>query len=351
MLTVDSHLDLAFNAVEWNRDLTQPIHAIREAEAGMGQKGRGAGVVNYQELRQGRISLFFATVHCRIASLGRRFAGVRTQDIAYAKAWGELAYYRIMESKGVLRQIRNVSELESHLEEWDRDPSFAPLGYVLSMEGSDPIVSPEQVPEWWDQGLRVVSLCHYGVSTYSHGTGAPGGLTPRAPALLRALEEAGMILDISHLAEQAFWEALDQFGSQAVATHNCCQALCEGDRQLNDQQIRALVSRGGVIGVALDGWMLSPRWSGEDQDNSFISLETVVDHMDHICQLAGDARHAAIGSDLDGGYGREQCPHDLHTIADLRKIPAILEKRGYSLEDVTSVMGGNWVRLLRDTWS
>jgi membrane dipeptidase len=207
------------------------------------------------------------------------------------------------------------------------------------------------VPEWWDQGLRVVSLCHYGVSTYSHGTGAPGGLTPRAPALLRALEEAGMILDVSHLAEQAFWEALDQFGNQVLATHNCCRALCEGDRQLNDRQIRALVSRGGVIGVALDGWMLSPRWSGEDQDNSFISLETVTDHMDHICQLAGDARHAAIGSDLDGGYGREQCPHDLHTIADLRKIPAILERRGYTLEDVTSIMGGNWVRLLRETWS
>ena len=143
-----------------------------------------------------------------------------------------------MESKGVLRQVRNASELESHLEEWDRDPSFAPLGYVLSMEGSDPIVSPEQVPEWWDQGLRVVSLCHYGVSTYSHGTGAPGGLTPRAPALLQALEEAGMILDVSHLAEQAFWEALDQFGGRVIATHNCCQALCPGDRQLNDQQIR-----------------------------------------------------------------------------------------------------------------
>ena len=111
------------------------------------------------------------------------------------------------------------------------------------------------------------------------------------------------------------------------------------------------MSRGGVIGVALDAWMLSPRWSGEDQDNSFISLETVTDHVDHICQLTGDARHAAIGSDLDGGYGREQCPHDLETIADLRKIPALLEKRGYSLEDVISIMGGNWVRLLRETWS
>jgi len=351
MLIVDSHLDIAFNALEWDRDLFQPIAKIRESEAGMGQKGRGLGVVNFEELRRGGIGLFFVTVHSRIASMGKRFSGVRTQDIAYAKCMGELAYYRLMESKGVFRQVRNRTELDVHLAEWEADPQATPLGFVLSMEGADGIVGTEQVSEWWDEGLRIVSLCHYGVSSYAHGTQAPGGLTARGRPMLEALEAAGIILDVSHLAEQAFWEALETFNGPVLATHNCCRALCDHDRQLDDRQIKALAERGGVIGTALDIWMVSPLWDPVAMDNTGITLETVVDHIDHVCQLTGSARHAAIGTDVDGGYGKEQCPADLETIADLRKIPAILERRGYSQTDIAGIMHGNWVRTLRTAWS
>ena len=182
------------------------------------------------------------------------------------------------------------------------------------MEGADGIVDKEQVSEWWDEGLRVVSLCHYGVSAYSHGTQAPGGLTERGAPLLRALEKAGMIYDVSHLAEQAFWEADRRFGGPILATHNCCRALCDHDRQLDDKQIKALVNRGGVIGTAFDIWMVSPLWDRAAQDNTGITLETIVDHMDHVCQIAGNANHVAIGTDLDGGYGKEQAPADMDTI-------------------------------------
>ena len=351
MLIVDSHLDIAFNALEWDRDLFQPIARIREAEAGIGQKGRGLGVVNFEELRRGGIGLMFVTVNCRIASMGKRFGGVRTQDIAYAKCMGELAYYRLMESKGVFRQVRNRAELDAHLAEWESDPQATPLGFVLSMEGADGIVSPEQVSEWWDEGLRVVSLCHYGVSSYAHGTQAPGGLTARGRPMLEALEAAGVILDVSHLAEQAFWEAMDVFNGPVLATHNCCRALCDHDRQLDDRQIKALAERGGVIGTAMDIWMISPLWDPVAMDNTAITFETVVDHIDHVCQLTGSARHAAIGTDLDGGYGKEQSPADMETIADLRKIPAILERRGYTQTDISDIMHGNWVRTLRTAWS
>ena len=351
MLIVDSHIDTAHNAIEWNRDLLQSIARIRESEAGMSQKGRGLGMVNYQEQRRGDIGLFFVTVACRIASMGKRFSGVRNQDIAYAKCRGELAYYRLMESKGVLRQIRDRQGLEVHLKDWERDPRSAPLGFVLTMEGADGIVSPEQVPEWWDEGLRVVSLCHYGVSSYSHGTQAPGGLTPRGRPLLKALEAAGMLLDLTHLADQAFWEVLDGFGGRVLATHNCCRVLCDHDRQFEDSQIRAIVERSGVIGVALDDWMLSPLWDHQAIDNSGISLETVADHMDHICQVAGNCNHVGIGTDLDGGYGKEQAPCDMDTIADLQHIPEILLKRGYADADVAKVMHGNWIAFLRSSWS
>ena len=351
MLIVDSHLDVAFNALDWNRDLTRSITSIRESEAGMAGKGRGAGVVSFPELRRGGIGLIFATVHCRLASVGRRFAGVRTQDIAYAKAMGELAYYRLMEARGFLRQVRDRAGLDAHLSEWERAPQTAPIGFVLSMEGADPIVGPEQVGEWWDQGLRIVSLVHYGIGAYAHGTQAPGGLTDRGGPLLDALQRAGMLLDVSHLAERAFWEALERFGGPVLATHNCCRALCDHDRQLDDDQIRALAARGGVIGAAFDDWMLSPRWDREAVDNTGITLETVADHVDHVCQVTGSCRHAAIGTDLDGGYGREQAPADLCTIADVRKVAGILERRGYRDADVASVMHGNWVRLLRSAWS
>ena len=349
MLIIDAHLDIAYNALEWNRDLRQSIGQIRESEAGMGQKGRGLNVVNFEELRRGNIGLVFAVIQCRVSSLGKRFSGVRNQDIAYARCHGHLAYYRWMEANGLMRQIRDLAGLDAHLDQWSSDQE-TPVGYVLAMEGADPIVGPEQVPEWWEKGLRVVSLCHYGVSPYAHGTGAPGGLTPKGRDLLPALEKAGILLDTSHLAEQAFWEALEIFQGRVLATHNCCRSLCDDDRQIDDQQIKALVDRGGVIGTAFDAWMLSLLWDREAIDNSGITFETVADHVDHICQLAGSSRHVAIGSDLDGGYGKEQCPSELDTIADLQHFATVLEKRGYNSDDLHNIMHGNWTRLLRETW-
>lgn len=351
MLIVDSHLDIAYNAIEWDRDLLQPITTIRESEAGMAQKGRGLNVVCFEELRRGNIGLFVVTCGCRLASQGKRFPGVRTQDIAYAKCRGELAYYRLMESKNILRQIRDVATLDAHLQQWEHDSNSTPLGFVLSMEGADGIVCESQVEEWWDEGLRIVSLCHYGVSSYSHGTQAPGGLTARGKPMLKKLDQAGIILDVSHLAEQAFWESLEIFKGPVIATHNCCRVLCDHDRQLDDKQISALVGRDGVIGIAFDDWMLSPLWDKEAMDNTSISLATVVDHIDHVCQLAGNSNHVAIGTDLDGGYGKEQSPNDLDTIADLRCIPSLLEKRGYSPGDVANIMHANWIRTLKRAWT
>ena len=347
MLVIDSHLDVAMNALTLDRDLTQSIAAIRESEAGMGEKGRGLNLVSFPELRRADMGLIFATMFCRVAANGRRFSGVRTQDIAYAKDRGQLAYYRLMESRGILRQIRTRPELEAHLAAWDKDADTTPLGYILTMEGADGIVSEDQVPEWWGEGLAIASLCHYGISAWSHGTQAPGGLTERGPRLLAAMEQVGMSLDVSHLAEQAFWEALEVFGGAVLATHNCCRALCDHDRQFDDRQIRALADRGGVIGVAFDDWMLSPLWDQLAMDNTGITLETVADHLDHICQVTGKTDHAAIGSDLDGGYGKEQSPADMDTIADIQNLAGILEGRGYAAEDVAKVMHGNWIRFLQ----
>lgn len=356
MIVIDAHLDLAMNALLWNRDLSLSVFEIRQGEEGMTQKGRARGTVSFPQMREGKVAVSFATLIARVARKNSPASGYNSPEIAYAMAQGQLAYYRLLEAEGSVKIIKDWKTFESHLSQWlsqwqKSSAETSPLGFIISMEGADPIVSPSQVEPWWNDGLRIVSLSHYGVSAYAHGTGTEGGLTEKARPLLKEMEKVGMILDLTHLADQSFWEAIEIFDGSVLASHNNCRALVPGDRQFSDEQIKAIIERDGVIGSAMDAWMLYPNWVKGETHNSVVSLEAVIDQMDHICQLAGNSDHVAIGTDLDGGYGQEQCPHDLDTIVDLQKIPALLKKRGYSDVDVEKIMYGNWVRLLKRTWS
>lgn len=379
MILIDSHLDLSWNALNWNRDLTQSVADIRRAEAGMTEAGRATNTVAFPEMRRGEVAICLATVLARTSTLGEALLDYRTREIASAMSKGQLAYYRIMEEEGLVRMLKDWRAVEDHLRQWKEeaaqtsrrsnsaDVSWAmtghsstlpgeeappcPLGYILSMEGADPILSPASVSEWWEDGLRVVGLAHFGLSAYAHGTGSTGGLTSRGHDLLRAMEEVGMILDITHLSDESFWEAVDIFKGPVLASHNNSRALVPGDRQLSDEQIRYLIDRGSVIGAVCDTWMLYPGWEKGKTPTSLVTLETVVDHIDHVCQIAGNSLHSAIGSDLDGGYGTEQCPCDLDTIADLQKIPGLLGRRGYKENDVEDIMHGNWLRFFEKAWA
>jgi len=349
MLIVDSHLDLAMNAVMRNRELTRTVEETRGLEAGMKQKGRGRGTVALPDMRRGGVGLCFATVIARTSKNWKKDDGLdaSSQDIAFARAGGQLAYYRRLEQRGELRQIRTVTELESHLKEWEEGGEGRPVGYVLAMEGADPIPDPSWVEWWWGEGLKMVSLSHYGVSSYAHGTGTEGGLLPRAGELLDAMNELGMAVDLTHLADESFWAVLDRFEGRVLASHQNCRALVPGDRQMSDEQLRAIIERDGVIGAAMDSWMLYPGWVIGETDPAVVGLEDVANHIDHVCELAGDTRHAALGTDLDGGFGKEQTPRDLETIADLGKVGEILSGRGYGDEEVEGILRGNWIGFLR----
>ncbi|MDA0745426.1 MAG: membrane dipeptidase [bacterium] len=350
MFLIDAHLDLSMNALNWDRNLDLDVYAIREKEAGMTQKGRARGTTTFPEMRKGEIGLCLATVIARTARPNSPATGASCQEISYAKAQGQLAYYRVLEAQGKLRMIRDRTSLETHVAAWNKNSADEPLGYILSMEGADPIAWPGQVVSWWEDGLRVISLSHYGISAYAYGTDTEGGLTPQGIELLKIMDEIGMVLDLTHLADDAFWEAVDHFKGPVLASHNNCRALVPGCRQFTDEQLKTIIERNGVIGAALDAWMLYPGWIKTETSPEVVSLETVADHIDHVCQLAGNTRHAGIGSDLDGGYGTEQTPHDLDTIADLQKIAHILKTRGYSDTDVEAVMHGNWIRFFQDAW-
>lgn len=351
MIVIDGHLDLAWNVLSWNRDLTLDIYEMRKAESGMTDKHRGANTVSFSEMRKGKVAVCLATVLARVSGLGEPMLDFRSQEIAYAMGKGQLACYRILEKQGHLKMLRNRRELREHIGKWSsEDHSTLPLGFILSMEGADPIVSPGDVTEWWNEGLRVVGLAHYGRSAYAHGTGSSGGLTAKGQDLLKAMQEAGMILDVTHLSDESFWEALGLFQGPVLASHNNCRALVLGDRQLTDDQIRELIRRDAVIGAAFDSWMLHSGWVLGSTPHTAVSLENVADHIDHVCQIAGNSQHVGIGSDLDGGYGREQSPHDLDTIADVQALPAILRKRGYSDSDTEGIMHANWLRLFEKAW-
>lgn len=351
MLIFDGHLDLAMNALSWNRDLTLPVHELRRRETGGTMKGHGRGTVAFPDMRRGEIFLSIATVIARVQKPENPLPGYATAEIAFAAAQGQLAYYRMLEEQGVLRLITDWDAVEAHLSAWRDFPESTPLGIIVTMEGADPIVRPEQVHRWKADGLRCLGLSHYGLSNYAHVTSTEGGLTDMGRALLPEARAAGMVLDLTHLADAAFWEAVELWDGPVQCSHQCCRALVPGERQMDDAQLRAVIERGGVIGTALDAWMLYPGWVKEKTENSVCDLRAMVDQIDHICQLAGNARHAAIGTDLDGGFGQEQTPHDLDTIADLQKVPAILRTRGYGEEDVRGIMHGNLLRLFQTAWA
>jgi membrane dipeptidase len=274
----------------------------------------------------------------------------RTQDIASATALGQLAYYRLLERRGLCTVIEDLPALERSYEAWRSSSQTAPFGFIMSMEGADPIVDPGHAETWFRLGLRIVGLAHYGPSAYAYGTGSEGGLTPAGHDLLRVMQELGIILDLTHLADEAFWEAADRFHGPVIASHNNCRSITPGQRQFSDDQLRKIIERDGVIGVAFDAWMLAPGWTEGRKGRAPILIENAVNHIDHICQIAGNTKYIAIGSDLDGGFGTEQAPDDMNTIADLQKLRPMLAARGYSPSDIEAIFHGNWMSFFRRNW-
>ena len=353
MLIFDAHLDLSMNALEWNRDLTRPIDEIRAREADKTDKpDRGRGTVSLGEMRRGGVGICVATLIARYVKRGNPLPGFHSPEIAWSHTQAQLAWYWAMEERGEMVQIRNADDLVRHVELWRDPPENAPIGYILSLEGADSIRSPAHLEEAYSHGLRAIGPAHYGPGTYAQGTHATGGIGARGRELLTEIDRLGMILDATHLCDESFWEALEHFEGPVWASHNNCRALVSDTRQFTDEQIKALIARGGVIGAALDAWMLVPDWvRGKTKpEEAGVTLRNMVDHIDHVCQLAGNAEHAAIGTDLDGGFGREQCPTDVQTIADLARIPDLLAERRYSERDIEQIMHGNWIRFLEQAW-
>jgi membrane dipeptidase len=349
-LIIDGHLDLSMNAMELNRDLRWTVEEIRKSEEGMSDKpDRGKGTVSLPSMREGHVGICVATLIARYVKKGNKLPGWRSPEQAWAQTQGQLAWYKAMEAAGEMSLIVSRDDLEKQLRLWDNPTDKTPVGYILSLEGADSIISISLLEESYNEGLRAIGPAHYGPGTYAQGTDSSGGIGIKGRELLREIERLGMILDVTHLCDDSFWETMNLFKGPVWASHNNCRVFVPHNRQFSDEQISALIGRESVIGVALDAWMMVPGWirGKSDPQSMDVSLKQVARNIDHICQLAGNSLHAGIGSDLDGAFGKEQCPYDLETIADLQKLTVMLSDLGYSNDDVQNIMSNNWIRFLK----
>ena len=348
---IDGHLDLSMNAIEWNRDLRSPTHATRVLEKGLTDKpGRANSTISFPSMRDGNIGLCFATLIARYAKPSHPLGGWRSPEQAWSMTQAQLAWYQEMERQGELKMIRTKQELEAHLDKWKNEINYSNIGFLLTLEGADSIVTFDHLYAFYEKGLRAIGPAHYGPGTYAHGTNSEGGIGEKGKQLLRIMDELGIVLDATHLCDISFWETMDYFHGPVWASHSNCRSLVNHNRQFSDEQLKILIERNAVIGMPLDAWMMVQDWKKgvPHSNNALVFLDNMIDHITHICELAGNVNHVAFGTDLDGGFGTEQSPADLDTIADLQKMPELLNKRGYTEAEIEMIFNGNWLCKLRE---
>lgn len=351
MFIVDAHLDLAYNALEYGRDLRLTVRELRQAEAGR-KVGDGLATVTFPSLVAAGVGLVFATIFVGPYRPQRPDNKLvyRDAEEAYRVGMTELDYYyRIADELDYVRIVGNQAELDEVTA--SRQPGNRPLlGIVPLMEGADPIRRPEEVEEWYERGLRLVGLAWDDTRYAYSALRDEGGITREGYQLMEVMADLGMILDLTHMSEKATFEALDRYPGPVVASHVNARALVPMRRQFSDEQIRRLAEREGVIGIVLCNGFLKAGCGPGDPKHA-VTLEHVVAHIDHICQLLGDAAHVGLGSDFDGGFGAERIPAELDNVLDMPLIGAAMHARGYGEDDIANIMGGNWVALLQRAWS
>ena len=368
-LIVDAHEDLAYSALTFQRDyLRSALETRRLEEGSFAAQENGHSLLGWPEYQRGQVALVIATLF--IAERGT-LADWETQvyrsPAEARRLWQiQVEYYQRLEgdSPDHFRLVRSRADLQQTLAPWREQPAVLPegtspesepnavthpVGIILLMENAEGLRAPGELEEWFEQGVRLVGpVWAKNGARFCGGTRTQEGFTREGQELLEVMAGLGLALDIAHMNERSALWAIDRYEGTLAATHANCRSLLrrtDDERHLSDRVIRRLVERGGVIGVSPYARWLRPDWSKED-DSSKTDLNHLAAHIDHICQLAGDARHAGLGTDFDGGWGWPAVPHELDTIADLHKLSGCLAERGYSPDEISALFGGNWIDFL-----
>ena len=357
-LVIDGHQDLAYNMLTFGRDYTRSVQETRRLEAGTNIPAlNGDCTVGWPEYQRGQVAAVFATLFAAPAKRQEAYDKIAYADAETAHRLYRdqiMVYRRLADSNpDKFRLVSSIKELDTVIEHWSQpvpNGEGHPVGLIYLMEGADGIRSPHELSEWYDMGLRLIGLAWAG-TRYCGGTGEPGPLTPEGRELIAAMADFNFVLDLSHMDEAAALEALDRYEGPVMATHSNCAVLMKGaetNRHLPDSVIEGLIERDGVIGLLPLNSFLKVGWNRKTGSRrEEVPLDTLIAHIDHVCQIAGDSKHAGIGSDFDGGFGVQSIPPELDSIADLPVIGSGLAARGYNEIDIENILGGNWLRFLR----
>ncbi len=361
MFMIDAHQDLAYNVRNFGRNYFRAAAETRQIERQTRSNApvhNGNTLLGWPDFQEARTAVIFATL---FAAPARHRAG--DWEIIFYRDYGTAhrlymdqvdVYHRwVDDHPDKFRLIRKKSDLDQTIKPWlnaskGDEVTVNPVGLVILMEGAEGVRQVEELETWWERGVRIIGPAWAG-TRYCGGTREPGPLTRDGHALLETMADFGFTLDLSHMDEQAALEALDVYPGPIIATHANALSLLrssESNRHLSDRIIQGILERDGVIGVVPFNTFLKVGWKLGDP-RSAVTLTNLVAHIDHICQIAGDASHAGIGSDFDGGFGVESTPAGIDTITDLHNLAPLLKERGYSESDIQGIMGANWQRLLQ----
>jgi membrane dipeptidase len=352
-IIVDAHLDIAMNHIGHGREFRNPSWKTQHIERkfpGAPYADNGVASVGLPDMLLGRVAICFATIWVDPGGRGREPSlAYETPHQAYQHGLRQLDYYnRLGDEDDRIRLIRNQSDLQTVLDSWGPETQFADhkLGIVVLMEGADPIIEPKQVEEWYERGVRIIGPA-WQATRYAAGTGEPGPLTSLGRELLDVMGDLNMILDLSHLAEEAYFQAVEIYDGPLLASHSNPRRFVDSDRQLSDDMIRRLAERDSVMGIVAYNRFLKQGWKPETDKKSDVTVGVMLDMIDHVCQLTGSARHVGIGTDWDGGFGWESIPTPFDSHIDLWLMRDFLLKRQYHESDVTQILSGNFLRILK----
>ncbi len=222
-----------------------------------------------------------------------------------------------------------------------RDLAVERPGFAFSFEGAEPLGADLGRLEVFHRlGLRMIGLTWNGRNAFADGQRVgdrPGGLTRLGHQLVERMQELGIVLDLAHIAEPGFWDAIRDHGGPKVVSHANAARLHPHVRNLSDEQLEAIAASGGVVGVTFVPGFLGPEG---------VDAGTVADHIEHMWHVMGD-EHVGLGSDFDG---ITRTPVGLGHMGELPHLTAELLRRGHREERIVRLLGGNWARVFRAVW-
>ncbi len=315
MYVTDSHLDLAYTLMETGRDFAEenPKYSL-----------------SLPALRRGGVGCFLATIFA---------AGEGTEKFKGIPAAKQFELY-----DGLFRRFEKDLALAPDLASMEKAEENGLIGVSILLEGADPLKSPSDLAAFHAKGVRFVGPAWNNANPYASGINLDRNLTPLGRELLSGMNSLGIAADLSHLCEKCFWDVFEAAGIAPFASHSNARAVTDIPRNLNDRQIEAVASRGGVIGLNFcEGFM---RRSGK---KSRAQIPDLLAHADHIFDRAG-AGVLSLGTDFDGGFGPDKVVEGLEDPSKFDRLASSLAEHGYSDEDVRGVMGGNFRAYLGRIW-